>query len=82
MHRLHICLPVRGVLRSQDFYARYFGFGPDPVARPEQGEVALRNVDGFAFTLHTDGVVTLPDGVHFGFRAEDAETVRASLARV
>jgi len=82
MHLLHLRLPVRDVRRSQDFYARYFGFGPDPGARPETGEVALRNADGFELTSRTKDVVTLPHGLHFGFRAEDADTVRACLARL
>jgi catechol 2,3-dioxygenase-like lactoylglutathione lyase family enzyme len=82
MHLLHLCLPVRDLRRSQDFYARYFGFGPDPVARPEAGEVALRNADGFALTLRTSDVVTRPQGLHFGFRAEDANAVHACVARL
>jgi catechol 2,3-dioxygenase-like lactoylglutathione lyase family enzyme len=77
MHLLHLCLPVRDGHRSQDFYARYFGFAADLGAQREAGEVALRNADGFEPTLRTHDVVTLPDGLHFGFRTEDAGTVRA-----
>jgi catechol 2,3-dioxygenase-like lactoylglutathione lyase family enzyme len=82
MHLLHLCLPVRDGHRSQDFYARYFGFAADLGAQPEAGEVALRNADGFELTLRTHDVVTLPHGLHFGFRTEDAGTVRACLARL
>jgi catechol 2,3-dioxygenase-like lactoylglutathione lyase family enzyme len=82
MHLFYLCLPVRDVHRSQNFYARYFGFGADPGAQPEPGEVALRNADGFELTLRTDEIVTLPHGLHFGFRTEKAGAARACRARL
>jgi catechol 2,3-dioxygenase-like lactoylglutathione lyase family enzyme len=82
MHLLHLCLPVRDGQRSQDFYRRYFGFEPHPEAQPEAGEIALRNADGFELTLRSADMVTLPHGMHFGLRTEDAATVRACLARL
>jgi catechol 2,3-dioxygenase-like lactoylglutathione lyase family enzyme len=72
MHLVHLCSLVRDVHRSQDFYARDVGFRAPSEAQPETGDVALCNPDGFELTLRADGIVTLPHGLHFAFRAEDA----------
>jgi catechol 2,3-dioxygenase-like lactoylglutathione lyase family enzyme len=38
----HLCLAARNRQRSQDFYARYFGFRFDEATPPEEGTIPLQ----------------------------------------
>ena len=81
VHLIHLGLPVRDAQRSRMFYEQYFGFGPDSAQRCDDGTVIIRNRDGFDLALHPGGRVgPLPEFLHFGFRFEDPDQVRALLA--
>ena len=79
----HLGLPVRDVERSRRFYETYFGFDPATAQTYEDGTVIVRSPDGFDLALHTvDEVGPLPAFLHFGFRLDEPDGVRALLARL
>jgi catechol 2,3-dioxygenase-like lactoylglutathione lyase family enzyme len=79
----HLGLPVRDERRSRLFYETYFGFDPTTAQRYEDGTVIVRNTDGFDLALHASPAVgPLPDFLHFGFRLDGPDEVRALLARL
>ncbi|NEE01681.1 VOC family protein [Phytoactinopolyspora halotolerans] len=83
MRLSHLGLPVSDVLRSQGFYASYFGFDPDTATRFEDDTVIIRNADGFDLAFHPVARVDpQPEFLHFGFRLASAEEVRGVRERL
>src|SRR5690349_13698449 len=52
MRLSHLGLLVLDQERSQEFYARYFGFDPATATRYPDGTVIIRDRDGFDLALH------------------------------
>ncbi|GII04478.1 hypothetical protein Pta02_64860 [Planobispora takensis] len=83
MRLSHLGLPVRDARRSLRFYETYFGFDPATARHYEDGTVVVRDAHGFDLALHAvREVAPMPDFLHFGFRLDDPERVRALLARM
>lgn len=83
MRLRHLGLLVADQERSQRFYASYFGFDPATATRYPDGTVIIRDGEGFDLALHTaDQPVNVPPFVHFGFRLDSPEPVRALRARL
>lgn len=78
MRLRHLGLLVADQERSQQFYATYFGFDPTTATRYPDGTVIVRDGDGFDLALHAaDRPVSVPPFLHFGFRLDAPEPVRA-----
>jgi catechol 2,3-dioxygenase-like lactoylglutathione lyase family enzyme len=73
----HLAIPVADQERGREFYARYFGF-EGPAQRYEDDTLIVRSADGFSLALGRNDPVFL----HFGFRAESPEAVRAFRDRL
>jgi catechol 2,3-dioxygenase-like lactoylglutathione lyase family enzyme len=77
---MHLALAVRDEEASRDFFERYFGFLP--AYRAEDGTLLMRNADGFSLALgRWDDNANLPSFLHFGFRAQSPDDVRAWAER-
>ena len=83
MHFSHLGLPVRDKRRSQQFYAAYFGFDPTAGQEYPDGTVIIRDADGFDLALHpVERIEPPPAFLHVGFKAAEADDVRALLDRM
>jgi catechol 2,3-dioxygenase-like lactoylglutathione lyase family enzyme len=79
---LHLNLTVADVARSEAFYARWFGFDRRPETMSDDTRF-VRNRDGFDLALHPGAPPAPPaPAVHFGFRTEEADEVRALLGEL
>jgi catechol 2,3-dioxygenase-like lactoylglutathione lyase family enzyme len=79
---LHLNLTVADVARSEAFYARWFGFDRRPETMSDDTRF-VRNRDGFDLALHPGAPPAPPaPTVHFGFRTEEADEVRALLGEL
>lgn len=79
----HLGLPVRDHERSLAFYATYFGFDPASARTYEDGTVIVRNADRFDLALHpSEGDLSAPPFLHFGFVMPAPEAVRALESRL
>ena len=78
----HLNLTVADVDRSQAFYARWFGFDRRPETYSDATRF-VRNEDDFDLAFRP-GVPPSPPApaVHFGFRTEEADDVRALLGEL
>jgi len=77
---VHLNLTVADLARSEVFYAHWFGFEQRPETFSD-GTRFIRNDDGFDLALHPGTPPSPPaPTVHFGFRTDDADEVRALLA--
>jgi catechol 2,3-dioxygenase-like lactoylglutathione lyase family enzyme len=75
MRLRHLALAVTDEQRSREFYERWFGFG-DPRRYPD-GVLMLYGPGDVALALGpADGPPQLPAFLHFGFNADDPDTVR------
>jgi catechol 2,3-dioxygenase-like lactoylglutathione lyase family enzyme len=78
----HLNLTVADVGRSEAFYARWFGFDQRPETFSD-GTRFVRNPDRFDLALHPGAPPSPPaPTVHFGFRTDEADEVRALLAEL
>jgi catechol 2,3-dioxygenase-like lactoylglutathione lyase family enzyme len=74
----HLALVVRDQARSRSFYESYFGFDAGPSNVLDNGVLFIRNADGFELALAPrDEPVSMPPFVHFGFRLNNGDEVRA-----
>ena len=78
----HLNLTVADVERSEAFYARWFGFDRRPETYSD-GTRFVRNRDGFDLAFRPGRPPTPPaPTVHFGFRTDGPDDVRALLGEL
>ncbi|WP_328467960.1 VOC family protein [Actinoplanes sp. NBC_00393] len=83
MQLAHLGLPVTDLARSRRFYETYFGFDPATAQRYDDGTVIIRNRQRFDLALHPCAAVgAVPEFLHFGFRLDRRDDVRALKERV
>jgi catechol 2,3-dioxygenase-like lactoylglutathione lyase family enzyme len=82
MRLAHLALTVADQERSRRFYETYFGFDAGPATRYDDGVLIIRDGRGFDLALGEGEVGQLPAFLHFGFRAHDADEVRALRERL
>jgi catechol 2,3-dioxygenase-like lactoylglutathione lyase family enzyme len=80
---VHINLTVSDLERSADFYQKWLNFGPEDRRFPD-GTVFVRDSEGTDLALHLGEVPTDAREFffHFGFRRDNADSVRALHAEL
>jgi catechol 2,3-dioxygenase-like lactoylglutathione lyase family enzyme len=82
MQLRHLGLGVADQERSRRFYETYFGFDAGPAQRYADGVVIIRDADGFDLALEAGDETVRPRFLHFGFKLDAPDAVRALLARL
>jgi catechol 2,3-dioxygenase-like lactoylglutathione lyase family enzyme len=83
MSLAHLALVVRDQERSRRFYETYFGFDAGPSNRLDNGVLFIRDADGFELALaEREAPGSMPPFVHFGFRLDGRDRVRALKTRL
>lgn len=77
----HLALAVRDQQRSIEYYAQYFGFDPSTVRRYPDGDIIVRDEEGFSLAFGVQGTTQRTGFPHFGFE-EGPEEVRQLRARL